>query len=137
MAENDINRFVGLDYPIKKNPLGFFKTSRNTDQIKSDLLVLLLTNPNERVMLPNFGTPLRSLVFDQNDTFVQEAARQLIINAISTWEPRIVINAINISVPKTEENEDGHVLQINIEFIDPNNLKEIQTLDLQIPLAQG
>jgi phage baseplate assembly protein W len=40
-------------------------------------------------MLPEFGTPLLELVFEQNDEATAELARDMIATAIETWEPRI------------------------------------------------
>jgi phage baseplate assembly protein W len=46
--------FLGAPYPIIKSPRGLLRTQSGINQIKSDLLVLLLTEPGERVMLPEF-----------------------------------------------------------------------------------
>lgn len=59
----DEEKFKGLPYPVIEHPLGLFRTQTGINTIKSDLLVLLLTNPGERVMLPEFGTPLKDLMF--------------------------------------------------------------------------
>ena len=49
--------FAGMGYPIVTNPKGYFPVTKGVDLIKGDLLCLLLTNPGERVMMPQFGTP--------------------------------------------------------------------------------
>jgi len=137
--------FIGMKYPILSSPKGYFPVSVDTELIKGDLLQLLLTNPGERVMIPEFGTPLNTLLFDPNDSFLAEKAKSLIINAISTWEPRIVIDAINVSTGITDSNrgflnpyddltQRNHILAIQIQFRDPKNIKSVQELILQVPL---
>lgn len=135
--------FLGVPYPIRKTPFGFLYSQSGVDQIKSDLLALLLTNPGERVMNPNFGTALRSLIFEPNDPTLQLKARTMIINSIKKWEPRIAIKQITVSstVDKTILNSNDlqqdleHILFIRILFVDPEKIKEVQELTLEVPIA--
>ncbi len=136
-------RFIGAPYPIVKNSRGFLASQSGLDQIRSDLLCLLLTNPGERVMLPTFGTPLRELAFEQNDAVVIEKARELISNSIKTWEPRVTIEQINITngpdmITLSDDDlmeDTGHILAIQILFFDPENIREIQELVFEVPLS--
>ena len=135
--------FLGVPYPIRKTPFGFLYSQSGVDQIKSDLLALLLTNPGERVMNPYFGTALRSLIFEPNDPTLQLKARTMIINSIKKWEPRIAIKQITVSstVDKTILNSNDlqqdleHILFIRILFVDPEKIKEVQELTLEVPIA--
>jgi phage baseplate assembly protein W len=138
-------KFAGCPYPIVKHPLGLLHTQEGVDQVKSDLLVLLLTNPGERVMLPTFGTPLRDLVFEPNDATLEDRARDMIASSIRQWEPRITVSQIQVS-SKFDESEltDGddkteieHILTIRIAFFDPENIRDVQQLELELPLAKG
>lgn len=135
--------FLGLPYPIIKTPRGLLATQRSLDQVKSDLLCLLLTNPGERVMLPDFGTPLRELIFEPNDEILNTRAKEMIINSIKLWEPRITVGQIEVSSTIDRESLDSedrlenleNILLIRILFYDPENIKEIQELRLEKPLA--
>ena len=135
--------FIGLQYPLEKTPRGLIAQSRGVDQIKADLLQLLLTNPGERVMLPTFGTPLRELFFEPNDPTLAAEAQIMIAEAISTWEPRIEVQ--NIIVTSDFDSEDlaindpgydrQHILGIKIEFYDPGDITQLQELVLEIPIG--
>jgi len=135
--------FLGAPYPIISTSRGLLATQSNINQIKSDLLCLLLTNPGERVMLPTFGTPLRQLVFEQNDSILVQTATDMISTAIKTWEPRVTIEQININVGADNINLNSsdlqqdleHILSIQIVFFDPENIKSLQSLTLEVPLA--
>lgn len=137
--------FLGLPYPVLKTPKGFFYSQGGIDQVKSDLICLILTNPGERVMNPAFGTPLRKLLFEPNDLPLQVNARNTIINAIRTWEPRIAIQQIEVtsgadrsSLNATDDfSQWEHILYVRITFYDPQNLTEIQELVLEVPLTGG
>ncbi len=137
--------FLGAPYPITKHPLGLLRTQKGINQVKSDLLALLLTEPGERVMLPDFGTPLKQFLFEPNDTVVVEKVKDVISNSIRTWEPRIAVTAIEVLnsqsdindvLDENDKKEDvENILLIRILFSDFNNINNIEELRLEIPLG--
>jgi phage baseplate assembly protein W len=122
----------GFPYPVLPNPRGYFFSDTGTNVLKADLLQLLLTNPNERVMLPEYGTPLRRLFFEPADSLLADEARQMIVQSITRWEPRIAVTALNVSV-----DPEAGVLKIQIQFTDPENIKEVDNLTLELPVGGG
>jgi hypothetical protein len=136
-------KFLGLQYPLVKTARGVLAQKSGVDQIKADLLQLLLTNPGERVMMPLYGTPLRKLVFEQNDAALEIQAKQMISDAIVNWEPRVVITQIQVtsqfdkddlSPLDTKEDADA-ILGVKIDFVDPDNISEIESLVLEVPIG--
>lgn len=136
------SRFIGCQYPLVKTARGLLAQKTGVNQIKADLLQLLLTNPGERVMLPTYGTPLRELIFEPNDPFLVAKAKQVIANAILEWEPRIVITNIEISnnASKSDLNKNDTyeeiegILFIKIKFVDPENIQQVEELVLERPM---
>ncbi len=51
-------KFIGLQYPLSKTQRGTFAQKHGVDQIKADLLQLLLTNPGERCLTGGAKIPL-------------------------------------------------------------------------------
>ena len=137
-------KFLGAPYPIRKHPRGFLHTQDGTNQIKSDLLVLLLTTPGERVMLPAYGTNLDQFIFEPNDPQLVAAVKEEVGLAISMWEPRIAVTDIEVtnsldevigSISPNDPREDTHhILLIKIRFSDMDELQSIQELKLEVPL---
>jgi phage baseplate assembly protein W len=137
--------FLGAPYPITKHPLGLLRTQGGMNQVKSDLLVLLLTEPGERIMLPEFGTPLRQFFFEPNDSTLVDKVKQVISNSINTWEPRIAVNQIDVtndessigkSLDLLDNRQDaGHILMIRIIFTDFTDIQKVEELKLEIPLG--
>lgn len=136
-------KFKGIPYPIIPDARGLFHTQSGIDQVKADLLSLLLTNPGERVFMPTYGTPLRSLLFEQNDQDLVSAARGMIIQSIGDWEPRITVDAIEVTNGLEQDGLDEHddlteqgaILSIRIAFFDPENILDLQELVLRLPLG--
>ncbi len=132
----------GAPYPISRNSLGYLFSQEGISTLKSDLIQLLMTNPSERVMLPNYGTGLRKLLFKPNDEYVRLEAENLIKKAITLWEPRIVVSQIEVSngyndttrtQNESELNDNSHVLKILIKFFDPSNISYVEVLVLELP----
>lgn len=139
----DNNKFKGYTYPITKDAKGYFHSQSDIDQIKSDLFVLLMTNPGERIMLPLYGAGLRSLIYEQNDTDLRIKVRDLIIKAITDWEPRITVEQVEVlasvdpySLDRYDDrNQDENILMVRISFFDPQNIQNVQELNLTVPLG--
>lgn len=136
-------KYPGIPYPITKNPKGFFYIQDGIEQIKSDMLILLLTNPGERVMMPNYGTPLRKLIFEPNDPKLIFEAKNMIARSLKLWEPRVAITQIDVKngLDKYSKSldEDGTesdaVLLIRILFVDRLKIDKINELELKVPIA--
>lgn len=135
-------KYPGVPYPITKNPKGFFYIQDGVNQIKSDMLILLMTNPGERVMLPTYGTPLRKLVFEPNDPKLILDTKAMIARSLKQWEPRVAITQIEVKngldkySKNIEENgtESDAVLLIRILFIDRAKIDTVNELKLEVPL---
>lgn len=135
-------KFIGCQYPIFRSPRGLLAQKNGVDQIKADLLQLLLTNPGERVMLPEYGTPLRKLIFEQNDAVLIATARNMISLSVSNWEPRVQIKDIEVGAIRREDLPDidpGYemqaILKIRISFYDPGQIDVVYDIELETPLG--
>jgi len=135
------DKFLGSPYPIEDHARGYFNVQSGLNQIKSDLLALLLTNQNERVMLPQFGISLRRFLFQPSDDTLRQQVRASIEQQLRLFEPRVVINNISISTPSVGDlshdediNSLENILLIRIEFFDPENIKSVESLTLELPI---
>ena len=131
----------GLPFPVTKNPLGFFYSQIGAKNIKSDLIQLILTNPGDRVMLSQFGTPLRKFFYEPNTETTRNEISIAITDAIATWEPRITVKSItvtNLSETNggiTSTNQNGVLVRIN--YINPEQINIVENLVLAIPFEGG
>jgi phage baseplate assembly protein W len=131
----------GFPFPVTKNPLGFFYSQIGAKNIKSDLIQLILTNPGDRVMLSQFGTPLRKFFYEPNTETTRNEISIAITDAIATWEPRITVKSItvtNLSETNggiTSTNQNGVLVRIN--YINPEQINIVENLVLAIPFEGG
>jgi phage baseplate assembly protein W len=99
--ENDKNiAFLGSGWSF---PPAFDKISRSVEMtsgredIERSLEILLSTRPGERVMQPGYGCNLDRLLFEPLDTSLKTYMEEMVKTAILYFEPRITVNAIEIS----------------------------------------
>lgn len=102
-------RYRGLTIPITKKTHGYFQSSYTRDIIRSSIWMILSTKKGERVCLPEFGTRLYELLFELNDMVTRTLARQIVIEDIERWEPRVQVGEVSIL---SEDRE----LQVYVEY---------------------
>lgn len=111
----------GLTIPVQRGDMGFFRQAFTSfDQARSNLINLLLTKRGERIMQPEFGTRLHSLLFEQNTEDLEERLQLIIEESVNFWLPYINIEEIEITM--TDEMKDNNRADINLSFTVGNNI---------------
>ena len=106
----DKNRAIGVSIPF--NAGGVFNQTYSTkDQIKSNLINLLLTLRGERIENPEFGTNLLRLVFEQLDDQLYSTIQDEISSSVSRFIPEITL--LNIVLTP---NIDSNTIFIEIDY---------------------
>ena len=103
------NIAIGISLPFNKP---FTSTYTTKDQIKSNLVNLLLTTRGERIMNPLFGTGLRDFLFEGITDSNIENLRLDLINSINIFIPEISIVSININ-----PNNDFNSIELNLSYL--------------------
>lgn len=90
--------FNGMAFPFGGTVLSTFGAKRDEDVIKTSIEMIMFTRANERVMVPEFGSDVESMLFEPNDEFLAIMLRGAIEEAINTWEPRAQLGPIEIEM---------------------------------------
>jgi phage baseplate assembly protein W len=104
------NIAIGVSLPFN-GPGVFNKTYSTKDQIKSNLINLLLTDVGERVMNPNFGCNLRKFLFEGITNSNLTLLKDNLVNSISIYVPDITVVDIII-----EPNPDSNLMNLTIDY---------------------
>ena len=89
-------------------------TSLEQAHIHESILQILGTRPGERFMRPEFGSRVRDLVFEQNDTVLKALLRHWIIDAITRWEKRVYVT--DVSFDESPVSKDQNLLLVRIAY---------------------
>lgn len=69
----------------------------DADHVRDELLQLLLTDPGERLFLPDFGGGLRRLVFEPASDALRGVVKARLTNALSRWlGTRLTVELIDV-----------------------------------------
>ena len=100
----------GLFFPFQDSKRGDYLalTEYEQQEIRSDLIHLLLTRKGSRYFLPDFGTKLYDYIFEPFDGLTFSAIESDIRDSISKYLPNLIVNNISIEpiTPEDEVNSD-------------------------------
>lgn len=88
----------GFAFPFRIDPAtGGIAQQSGDEKLKENLKHLLLTRIGERVMNRTYGGGVYDLVHDPNNDALRALAQHQISKAISHWEPRILLQDLEIT----------------------------------------
>jgi len=98
----------GINFPFKDSRRGDYLelTQLESQQIKSDLIHLLLTRKGSRYYLPDFGTRLYEFLFEPFDGLTFDAIQSDIRDAVQAYMPNLLLNQITITPADPMEEVD-------------------------------
>ena len=101
----------GINFPFRDSRRGDYLelTQLADQQVKSDLIHLLLTRKGSRYYLPNFGTRLYEFLFEPFDGLTFDAIQSDIRDAVQTFMPNLLLNQITITPADPEEEVDSMI----------------------------
>jgi uncharacterized protein len=101
----------GFAFPLSINPRGGINQSQQEQKIKDSIRTILGTQFDERVMRPNFGCNLKTLIFAPNNKATANLAKYYVEEGLTTWEPRIILEDVIV-----KNDYDNNCLQIQVFY---------------------
>ena len=121
---------VGIGFPLDyTDTQGFFRKSKTVlEQSRHNLRNLLLTTPGERIMQPDFGSQLKSIVFEQGEN-IPERVEEAINESVSRFLSYININGVFTT-------QDGNQLNVQVEYSVPLNPDTLEILNFDFRIGE-
>jgi phage baseplate assembly protein W len=130
----------GVAFPFNPSPVGDYLllTQTANEEIKTDLIHLLLTRKGSRYFLPDFGTRLYEYIFEPLDSPTFNNIESEIRDACEKYLPQLKITNITIT-PYTEDtpitsgttvtgygipgvDEAEHTAKVRIDYVVTSNV---------------
>lgn len=113
-----VEKTYGIKFPFRESIDGKYLSLTDTvaQEIRTDLLHLILTRKGSRYYLPDFGTRIYEFIFEPMDGPTFDAIKSDIKVAVDKFIPNLQINDISIK-PYSEEDRVP-VGQLNEEDMD-------------------
>jgi phage baseplate assembly protein W len=111
----DLNKNTAIGVKLPFNAPGvFYSTFSTKDQLRYNIVNLVLTSKGERVENPNFGTNVRSQLFQQIDPETFSDLEASLVDDIQTYIPNIRVT--NVQFSQTGEYNDNTLL-VSITYV--------------------
>ena len=97
----------GIDFPFRNSTSGDFlrMTESPENEVRANLIHILLTRKGSRYYLPDFGTRLYEYIFDQNDIITHEVIEDEIREGVKKYIPNLDINSIIVVSAEDDPEE--------------------------------
>lgn len=103
---------VGWAFPLRPDA-GRIGYARYEEDVEQAIVIILRTNPGERVMLPGFGAGLRRFLFAPNSAVTHGRVEDAVRSALIDHEPRITVERVNAYAAEDEQN----LMRIEIDYV--------------------
>ena len=108
LKEND-KVAIGVTLPFNGSAI-FNQSFTTKEQVKSNLINLILTSPGERIMNPDFGIGIRDLIFEQ--VVDAESLKGQIIDSGARYVPEIEI--LDLTTGRVSDSTNPEIYQLRI-----------------------
>jgi phage baseplate assembly protein W len=118
-----------MSFPPRVGPDGRIAWSQDETNIRESIQVILLTERNERIRLPNFGGGLQHFLFEPNTVRTQSQIQDTITQALALWEPRILVDQVDVQ--EDPSDPQSAIATITYKLV-ATQIKQTMTLSVQL-----
>lgn len=107
-------RFLGsgVGFPLLPDRRGRLLRASGAEAVRQSLLLILETEPGERVMRPDFGCGLRRFLMKPNTVATRALIQREVAKALGRWEPRIELGEVSVTA-----GEDPSLVHIRVDYV--------------------
>ena len=137
------NQKYGITFPFKDSQEGLFLSTNSLpdNEVRSNLMHLILTLKGSRYFLPDFGTNLMKYIFEPLDDGTKKIIKKEIREAVKTFIPNLQITKVDvktledIKIEEETQTLDGGVDDKTFNFV--GELQEDYTIRIRIDYSIG
>lgn len=118
--QSEAQRYSGMAFGFGGTVMSTYYPKPDEDVLKSSIEMIMMTQPGERVMRPEFGAGIRFALFEPNDAVLKTTLRSMIQTAITEWEPRVIVGPVDVAV-----YEQTVVIRVALAFPTPKGPRTV------------
>lgn len=122
----------GIAFPPRVGADGSISYSAGPDNVRESIRIILMTDPGERVMLPDFGGGLRRFLFEPNTVPTHRGIEDAITRSIARWEPRV--SNPSVEVDPAPGDAQAAIATIRYTLVATRTQQELR---LRVPVRAG
>ena len=114
-------RGISPKLPLRReSPDGYALTKHHAEAMAQNMKHLILTNPGEKVMDPDFGCGIKRFLFETNDTNTYAHIAAVIMKSFRRYMPHVQIKDVEIRNATHVWTQSG-----KYDALPPNQLNEV------------
>jgi len=86
----------GISFPPRVGPDGRVAWSEGEVNVREAIRIILMTEENERLRLPEFGGSLSRFLFEPNTVTTRHLIEDRITQELAQWEPRVQVESVSV-----------------------------------------
>ena len=137
------NQKYGIAFPFKDSQEGLFLSMNSLadDEVKSNLMHLVLTLKGSRYFLPDFGTNLMRYIFEPLDDGTKKIIKKEIRETVKMFIPNLQITKVDvktledIKIEEETQTLDGSIDDKTFSFV--GEAQEHYTIRIRIDYSVG
>jgi hypothetical protein len=102
----------GWSLPLAPDRSGALAYADGPEKVRQAILIVLETEPGERLMRPAFGCGLRRFLMKPNTTATHALIQREVARALAAWEPRIRLESVTVTA-----GEDPALVLVDIAYV--------------------
>ena len=103
----------GWDFPVTPDPLSNkLRYTSGIEKVRQSILIILETEPGERIMRPTFGCGLRRYLMKPNTPATRILIKNDVEFGLASFEPRIRVTAVTV-----DPGGDPSLVLIQIAYV--------------------
>lgn len=103
----------GWNFPLAPDPLSAtLRYVSGPEKVRQSILLILETEPGERIMRPTFGCGLRRYLMKPNTPATRALIKNDVEFGLSSFEPRIRVTAVGV-----DPGDDPSLVLIQIAYV--------------------
>lgn len=115
--------------PLPASPPGSLEWLWGPPLVRQSILLILETEPGERVMRPDFGCGLRRFLMEPNTPSTRAGIEREIRAALTAWEPRIRLTDVTVAT-----TDDPSTVLVSIRYL---HVRDHAPALVQVPFSLG
>jgi phage baseplate assembly protein W len=119
----------GINFPFRDSVFGdyFDLSETNNEEVRSNLIHLLLTRKGTRYFLPNFGTRLYEYIFEPMDGPTFSEIQAEIRESVQDFIPNLTITNISVTDASVgQENKGEYVTEDDTKVFRVSNISQLE-----------
>lgn len=102
----------GWSFPVAPGDDRGLPFAEGSDKVRQSIVLILETEPGERIMRPDFGCGLRRYLMKPNSTATRALIQREVELALTSWEPRIRLQSVRV-----DPAADPSRVDIGIDYV--------------------